>query len=117
LAFWKSQNIQRFWSGVSFAEAGDSNELSYSLAEIVLNLLMEGGKELAGFLQAARWEDAGQDAALNVLDMDLGQVVATFLGEGNWRPNRKAIAECWSEDKDSEAEGHGSGNPHGSLHI
>ena len=108
VAFWNSKNIQRFWSGVSFHEPGDSNELSYGLAEIVLNLLVEDGKELAALVQAARGEDAGQDAALTVMGKDLGQVLATFLGEGNWRPNRKAIAECWKvKEKAHDAEAPG----------
>jgi hypothetical protein len=99
LAFWNPTNIQKFWSGVSFREAGDSNELSYSLAEIVLNLLVEASDTLPAFVQAARWEDAGQDAALAVMGKDLGQVMATFLGEDNWRPNRKAIAQSRKAQK------------------
>src|SRR5213594_12600 len=31
-------NIQTFWAGTSFFVPGDSNELSYSLAEVFLNV-------------------------------------------------------------------------------
>ena len=99
LAYWNAENIEKFWSGVSFGEAGDSNELSYSLAEIVVNLLLGQSKEFGAFLQQALWEDAGQTAALDVLGVDLGQTAATFLGDGNWRPNRKAMVVCWEPPK------------------
>ena len=101
-AFWNAQSIQRFWAGASFREPGDSNELSYSLAEIVLNLLMENSAHLGAFVQTARREDAGQDAALSILGKDLGDVAGTFLGEGNWRPNRKAIADCHKKKNEND---------------
>jgi len=31
----------------------------------------------------------------------LGDAIATFLGEGNWRPYRKAMVECWEADSTS----------------
>ena len=95
LAFWNSDNIQKFWAGVSFGEPGDSNELSYSLAEIVVNLMMNRPEDFCSFLKLAQWGDGGQTAALDCLGIDLGQVMGTFLGEGNWRPRRKAMVECW----------------------
>ena len=74
-----------------------------------MNLLLSQSKELAAFLRQADWEDAGQTAALDVLGADLGQTAATFLGEGNWRPNRKAMIACWkaaqTEGPDSDISG------------
>ncbi|HSU54837.1 MAG TPA: hypothetical protein VLT36_12320 [Candidatus Dormibacteraeota bacterium] len=99
LAFWNNANIQKFWAGTSFYDPGDSNELSYNLAEIMVNLLNPKPSNFADFLKAARPEDAGQTASLDCLGADLGSVMGTFLGEGNWRPNRKAIAECWAARK------------------
>jgi hypothetical protein len=32
---------------------------------------------------------------LDCFGVSLGDTVATFLGEGNWRPVRKAIVERW----------------------
>jgi hypothetical protein len=95
LAYWNAETIQEFWSGLSFQKPGDSNELSYSLAEIVLNLLLEQHGDWGAFLKAAQWEDAGQTAALDCLGADLGNVVSTFLGEGDWRPRRKAMVALW----------------------
>src|SRR5579864_1909208 len=91
MAFWNPQNIQEFWTGISFQKPGDSNELSYSLAEILLNLLSEYRGDWGGFIKNADWRDAGQTAAIDFLNADLGKVAATFLGEGDWRPGRKEM--------------------------
>jgi hypothetical protein len=95
LACWNPANIQEFWSGVSFRKPGDSNHLSYSLAEIALNLLQEQKGDWIEFLKRAHWSDAGQTAAIDCLGIDLGNVMSTFLGEGNWRPSRKAMKALW----------------------
>lgn len=99
LTFWNPENIQEFWSGISFQKPGDSNELSYSLAEIVLNLLSEKPGDWGAFLKQAEWGDAGQTAAMDCLGADLGDVMATFLGEGDWRPRRKAMVTLWVSNK------------------
>lgn len=96
-AFWTGENIQSFWAGTSFFQPGDSNELSYSLAEVLVKLLSERSDAAAfrAFLEAARHEDAGQTAALDGLGVDLGEIAGTFLGKGDWRPRRKAMIACW----------------------
>ena len=94
-AFWTEKNIQTFWSGESFIVPGISNELSYEFAEILFRYLLKSGKDLIGFLQAADDRDAGQTAAINLLDMDLNDAVVEFLGPGEWRPNGMAIVEAW----------------------
>lgn len=96
-AFWSEDNIQSFWAGTSFYIPGDSNELSYSLAQVFVKLLTERRDAAAfrAFLETARHDDAGQTAAMDILGSDLGEIAATFLGEGNWRPQRKAMKSCW----------------------
>jgi len=101
LAFWNQANIQEFWAGISFRKPGDSNKLSYNLAEIMLNLLTEQRGNWGAFLKQANWNDAGQTAALQCLDVDLGSVMAIFLGEGDWRPQRKAMVRLWENAKTS----------------
>jgi hypothetical protein len=98
-AFWDEDNIQSFWAGTSFHLAGESNALSYSLAEVLVNLLAERRNSMTwrSFLESATWDDAGQTAALDVLGVDLGEVAGTFLGEGAWRPGRLAMTVCWSK--------------------
>jgi len=99
LAFWNSETIQEFWSGISFQKPGDSNQLSYSLAQIVLSLLLEKPGDWGSFLKQAQWGDAGQTAAMDCLGTDLGEVMSTFLGEGDWRPRRKAMVALWESNK------------------
>jgi hypothetical protein len=96
-AFWNEAHMQSFWAGTSFHEPGDANELSYSLAEVLVTLLNEQGKDMVfrAFLAAAHRNDAGQTAALDILDVDLGVAAGTFLGPGNWRPLRKKLVEQW----------------------
>lgn len=92
-SFCNEENIQEFWSGTSFNEPGDASMLSYSLGEILVELASENAKYFLNFLRHADYRDAGQDAALKYLGRSLGDVVATFLGPGDWRPRRKAITE------------------------
>jgi hypothetical protein len=96
-AFWTEKNIQSFWAGTSFFQPGEPNALSYSLAEVFLKLLTERAdrKAVFAFLESARRDDAGQTAAMDILNVDLGAIAGTFLGEGNWRPQRKAMVQCW----------------------
>lgn len=102
LDFWNPENIQDFWSGMSFQKPGDSNELSYSLAEIMVILLSEQRGDWGAFLKQAQAGDGGQTAAIDCLGVNLGDLMATFLGEGNWRPQRKAIVTLWDSWKKGE---------------
>lgn len=96
-AFWTEENIQTFWAGTSFYIPGDSNELSYSLAEVFVKLISErsAAGDFQALLQAAHHDDAGQTAMLDILDTNLADIAGIFLGEGNWRPVRKAMVQCW----------------------
>lgn len=93
--FWNEDQIQHFWAGTSFHEPGDAVQLSYSLAEILVHLLAKNRGEFLAFIRSAQRNDAGQTAALDCLGTCLGDAAGTFLGEGNWRPQRKAIKACW----------------------
>ncbi len=97
-AFWTEENIQSFWAGTSFFEPGDPNELSYSLAEVFVKLLTErsDGRTFRAFLETAHQDDAGQAAAMDILGVDLGDIAGTFLGGGQWRPQRRAMVAGWA---------------------
>jgi hypothetical protein len=82
---WTDKTIQTFWAGTSWYIPGDSNELSYSLAEILLTLLAEEGHSLIEFIKHADWHDAGEDAALNFLGKDLGDPCPTPFKKGRGR--------------------------------
>jgi len=90
---WNETNIQLFWAGITYGMPGDDSQLSYSLGEILVNLLSEKGADFIGFVKAADWRDAGQDAAVNYFGQGLEEFLGGFLGPGNWRPQRKAIAD------------------------
>jgi len=92
-AYWNESTIQKFWAGTAHDEPGDPAELSYSLSGVLVQLLTEehSSDAFRGFLENARPADAGQTAAYDHLNRDLGDLAATFLGPGNWRPNRLAI--------------------------
>ena len=92
-ALWNEDNIQEFWSGASFYGPDERNTLSYSLALILVELLANDWKGFLEFVSEADYRDAGQDAAVRVLERCLGETIGGFLGPGNWRPHRKAIAE------------------------
>jgi hypothetical protein len=91
--FWNGARIQAFWAGAAFHELSEACELSYNLAEILVHLLGSEGAAFLAFLRAAHYGDAGQTAAVDCLGKCLGEVAGTFLGPGNWRPQRKAIKE------------------------
>lgn len=99
LTFWNAETIQEFWSGISFRKPAESNTLSYSLAEIVLTLLLERGGDWSAFVKEAQRADAGQTAALGCLDVDLGNVMSVFLGDGDWQPRRRAMVSLWESEK------------------
>jgi hypothetical protein len=90
-AYWNHNNIQSFWSGKSFGTVGDPGELSYHLSEVLVRLIGEKDARFVDFIRTAEYTDGGQAAALEVLKVDLGIAVASLLGPGEWRPNRKAI--------------------------
>ena len=91
---WNETNIQFFWAGKTFDMPGDDSELSYSLGEVLVRLLSEKSADFVEFVKAADWRDGGQDAAVNFFGQGLEEFLGGFLGPGNWRPQKKAIAEC-----------------------
>jgi hypothetical protein len=97
--FWNEKNIQEFWAGVSFGGEQEAQELSYSLAEVIVHLLSGDHDGFLAFISRAHSDDGGQTATLECLGRNLGDVVAQFLGPGNWRPYRKAMVDIWAACK------------------
>jgi hypothetical protein len=98
--WWNETNIQDFWAGKSFHIPGQSQKLSYSLGQILVEVFSEDWPSVLNFIAHADFRDSGQDAALRFLGRPLEDAVAGFLGPGNWRPNRKAIAERMVRESD-----------------
>jgi hypothetical protein len=81
--YWNPQTIQHFWNGESFQQPGISQELSYSLAEVLATQL----RDIPGypdFIRNASWEDAGEAAARRYLNGGVGDIAAIFLGDSYW---------------------------------
>ena len=79
LSFWKETEIQEFWSGQSFLRNDDANMLSYDLARIMVAQLSRDWPTFRSFVLAADLRDAGADAALQHLGLDLGAVACALL--------------------------------------
>jgi hypothetical protein len=95
--FWTEDRIQTFWAGTSWNEAGDSSDLSYTLAELLVTQLSDDWGSFLGFLAAANYNDGGQTAALDHLGICLGEAVAPFVEPGTYRPVRKAMVDRWNQ--------------------
>ena len=87
---WTRETIQEFWRGDSFHDV-DAQELSYSLARILLSNLQTSirpePEHFRRFVLSADWSDAGAEALREHLDGELVQLVSGFLGPGDWAPN------------------------------
>ena len=103
--YWTPDTIQEFWAGKSFGDV-DGQELAYSLSRILLNLIYieirppEG--ESRRFVLSATWTDAGAAAAREHLDIPLENLVAAFLGPGDWTPR----PESWNQEAKGDFPAH-----------
>ena len=88
--FWSVVSIQDFWSGESFHHPGDSNELSYALARILVEQLAKDWQPFVQFVLRAQRADAGAAAAQECLELDLGDLVTALLERDtprSWAPD------------------------------
>ena len=96
-AYWNPRTIQEFWQGISFGDV-EGQKLAYSLASILLNLIATEVRppqaQFRDFVLHADGKDAGQSAAREYLDIDLSDLVATFLGPGEWAPQLSQVSEA-----------------------
>lgn len=87
---WDEESIQEFWQGHSFSDPEEHSELSYQLAEILMNLIADEVRgqpeEFAAFVNDAKYEDCGEAAAWASFGKGLGEIISRFLGPGNWAP-------------------------------
>ena len=93
--FWNDDLIQQFWSGVSFRRTDDGNMLSYDLARIMVAQMGRSWPAFERFAATARREDAGDRAAREHLELDLGAYVSLMFERepsAEWRPSVRAPA-------------------------
>jgi len=88
-AFWNAETIQEFWRGKSFHTV-KGQRVSYSLAQVLLDIINREvrppGDVFRRFVKQSTWQDAGEAAALEQLEVGLGEIASVFLGEGDWTP-------------------------------
>lgn len=92
--FWKSQEIQEFWSGKSFLRADEGNELSYDLARIMVSQFASDWDSFRSFALEANGEDGGAAAARVHLGTELGQAVCALL-EREFDPSFEPNPSAW----------------------
>ncbi len=83
--YWTTQSIQGFWQGATFSSP-EHSKLAYSLANILVGLIIEDRLDFKTFLQNAHFSDNGSAAAIKYLGRSLGTVAGIFLGPGDWEP-------------------------------
>lgn len=96
LGFWGADEIQEFWSGKSFLRPDDGNMLSYDLARILVEQLSNDWPRFSTFVNEASVADAGAEAAIRHLDIDLGAAACALLEkepDTAWHPD----PTTWSE--------------------
>jgi hypothetical protein len=84
-AYWSPETMAAFWNGNSFRNPeGEISHLSYSLAEILIDLMVQEFPNFMDFVGRADRKDAGQEAANETFDVSLNDIAAAFLGPGDW---------------------------------
>lgn len=88
--YWDQKNIQSFWKGKSFSNTDEGQELSYHLAQLLVQNISRDYEQFVGFSNHAHHKDAGQEASQKHLNICLGDLLTGLLGEGDWSPKTKS---------------------------
>ncbi|MEM7012794.1 MAG: hypothetical protein AAF585_15065, partial [Verrucomicrobiota bacterium] len=95
IQFWNADNIQLFWHGSSWNLPGEFFGFSYGLSEILWRTIeldfRPPTEAIVQFIKEADRMDGGEEACRAAFNLSLSDVVAHFLGNGDWTPN----PECW----------------------
>jgi hypothetical protein len=89
-AFWSKDTIQQFWSGKSFERPDDGSMLSYDLAQILVEILAGHWPRFQAFASVASYDDGGASAAMEHLQLDLGESLASIFEQPSadgWGPD------------------------------
>ena len=83
--YWTPETIVAFWTGDSFDDdEGEVIHLSYSLAETLVDLMVQEFPNFMNFVAHAHRDDAGRNAAYEVFGVELNEIATVFLGPGDW---------------------------------
>jgi len=80
-SFWGEKEIQEFWSGESFHRTDEGQELSYHLAQFIVNSLSQDYDKFVEFANRAHFSDGGEAAANEVYEGSLSNLVTQYFGE------------------------------------
>ncbi len=84
---WTPESIQAFWSGAAFLENDDIGQMhSYHLAKVLTSRLARRPDLFHDFLHEAHHDDAGAAALRARYQLSPGDLVADYLGDGDWEP-------------------------------
>jgi tetratricopeptide (TPR) repeat protein len=85
--FWRKEGLSDFWWGRGFFRPDEGQRHSYELSRVLFQLLLSDYQgKFREFFAQARAADAGESAARSALGMELGDLAAKFLGQGDWTP-------------------------------
>lgn len=93
-SFWDDSEIQGFWSGEIFERDAESAELACELARLLVERLAGSQGVLQQFTTCALRDDAGAQAARDILGVDLGAYVCALLGlepQVSWSPRTVTV--------------------------
>jgi hypothetical protein len=89
MAYWGDGAIQEFWSGQSFDQASGVRGLSHDLARVIVEHMASDWAAFKAFVLSAKRTDAGQQAAVDKMGIDLGAYVCALLEKpvtARWAP-------------------------------
>lgn len=84
--YWNEDTIQNFWTGESFRAIDEGQQLSYSLANILVQNISTEYEVFKKFALEANFNDTGNAASQKYFNTSIGNVAAIFLGDGDWQP-------------------------------
>lgn len=94
-SFWRSGDIQRFWSGESFVGPAQEVKCSYELALVVFEKLVSAHRAaMPHFVAAASWKDGGRAAAIETLGESLSIYATSAIGMNVSDPNPESWESC-----------------------
>lgn len=83
---WNKSTVQEYWFGKAFSRSDEISELSYELAWVMVKHMSRDYGAFRKFASDATYQDAGQEAALKHLGVDLASFITALLGNGDWDP-------------------------------
>lgn len=96
--YWSAATIQDLWSGRGFNRQDEGQMQSYHLAKVLTRRLTGDEERFRRFFGDANAADAGAAAVKKHYGLTLGELVADYLGDGDWEPARGMDSRHGHED-------------------